>query len=68
MDFHRARILEALGRTIESAALLKPVLAQPSLLEPGAAWELRASRLSAEAAARPRRQPLRADAFAEPAL
>src|SRR2546426_822127 len=43
MDFHRARILEALGRTAESAALLKPVLAQPSLLEPGAAWELRAS-------------------------
>jgi len=43
MDYHRARILEALGRTAESAALLKPVLAQPSLLEPGAAWELRAS-------------------------
>ena len=40
MDFHRAGILEALGRTTESAALLKPVLAQPSLLEPGAAWEL----------------------------
>src|SRR5207249_4033290 len=33
MDFHRAGILEALGRTTESAALLKPVLAQPSLLE-----------------------------------
>ncbi len=45
MDYHRARILEALGRTAESAALLKPVLAQPSKLEPGAAWELRASRL-----------------------
>src|SRR6058998_1720677 len=40
MNFHRARILEALGRTTESATLLQPVLAQPSLLEPGAAWEL----------------------------
>ena len=40
MNYHRARILEALGRTTESAALLKPVLAQPGLLEPGAAWEL----------------------------
>jgi len=41
MDFHRARILAALGRNSEAAALLKPVLAQPSLLEPAAAWELR---------------------------
>ncbi|HEV8382997.1 MAG TPA: hypothetical protein VGQ29_15525 [Gemmatimonadales bacterium] len=41
MDYHRARILEALGRTAEAEALLQPVLAQPSLLEPGAAWELR---------------------------
>ncbi len=40
MNFHRARILEALGRTAESTALLKPVLAQPSLLEPAATWEL----------------------------
>jgi tetratricopeptide (TPR) repeat protein len=44
MDFHRAQILAALGRNSEAAALLKPVLAQPSLLEPAAAWELRASR------------------------
>lgn len=44
MDFHRARILAALGRSSEAAALLKPVLARPSLLEPAAAWELRASR------------------------
>src|SRR5438093_104655 len=41
MDFHRAQILAALGRNSEAAALLKPVLAQPSLLEPAAAWELR---------------------------
>src|SRR6058998_741654 len=40
MNYHRARILDALGRNTESAALLKPVLSQPSLLEPGATWEL----------------------------
>ena len=36
MGFHRARILETLGREAEAAVLLKPVLAQPSLLEPAA--------------------------------
>ncbi len=40
MDYHRARILEALGRNTEAATLLQPVLVQPSLLEPAAVVEL----------------------------
>ena len=35
MDYHRGRILAALGRAAEAAVLLKPGLVQPSLLEPG---------------------------------
>jgi tetratricopeptide (TPR) repeat protein len=41
MDYHRARILEALGRGSEAAALLRLALARPSLLEPHVRWELR---------------------------
>src|SRR2546426_330628 len=33
MDYHRARILEALGRKPEAAALLQRALGRPSLLE-----------------------------------
>jgi len=41
MEYHRARILGALGREAEAAALLRLALARPSLLEPQAQAELR---------------------------
>jgi len=42
MEYHRARILEALGRKAEAAPLLRLALMRPSLLEPHVLWELRA--------------------------
>ncbi len=44
IEYHRARILRALGRETESAALLRVALARPSLLEPQALWELHGAR------------------------
>jgi hypothetical protein len=44
IQYHRARILKALGREAESAALLQVALARPSLLEPQAQAELRDAR------------------------
>jgi len=44
IEYHRARILKALGRESEAAALLQVALAQPSLLEPQALWELHEAR------------------------
>ncbi len=44
IEYHRARILKALGRESEAAALLQVALAQPSLLEPQASWELHEAR------------------------
>jgi hypothetical protein len=48
MEYHRARILQALGREPEGAALLRLALARPSLLEPHALWELREARTAAD--------------------
>jgi tetratricopeptide (TPR) repeat protein len=48
MDYHRACILEALGRTQEAGALLTAALERPSLLEPHARLDL-AERLGARA-------------------
>jgi tetratricopeptide (TPR) repeat protein len=47
IEYHRARILYALGRASEAAALLRRALARPSLLEPHVLWELRALRTAA---------------------
>src|SRR5438094_2156258 len=44
IEYHRARILKALGRDTESAALLQVVLARPSLLDPQALGELHEAR------------------------
>jgi tetratricopeptide (TPR) repeat protein len=44
IQYHRARILKALGREAESATLLQVALARPSLLEPQAQAELRDAR------------------------
>ena len=44
IEYHRARILQALGREAEAAALLQVALARPSLLEPAAVWEVHAAR------------------------
>ena len=44
MEYHRARILGALGREAEAAALLRLALARPSLLEPQAQSDLRDAR------------------------
>ena len=44
IEYHRARILKALGRESEAAALLQVALAQPSLLEPQVLWELHEAR------------------------
>src|SRR2546426_5311344 len=48
MEYHRARILEALGRQPEAAALLRRVLARPSLLEAHVLTELREPRAAAD--------------------
>ncbi len=48
MEYHRARILQALGRRPDAAALLQLALAQPSLLEPHVLWELREARGAAD--------------------
>ncbi len=44
IEYHRARILKALGRESEAAAVLHVALAQPSLLEPQVLWELHEAR------------------------
>ena len=44
IEYHRARILKALARETEAAALLQVALARPSLLEPQALWELHEAR------------------------
>ena len=44
IEYHRARILQALGRESEAAALFQVALARPSLLEPHALWELHEAR------------------------
>lgn len=44
MDYHRARILAALGRRTEAAALMAQALARPSLLEPHVQEDLRRRR------------------------
>ncbi len=44
IEYHRARILKALGRETESAALLQVALARPSLLDPQALGELHEAR------------------------
>jgi len=41
MDYHRARILRALGREVEAAGLLTRALADPTLLEPTIQQDLR---------------------------
>lgn len=41
MDYHRARILEALGRAGEAAALLAQAVSEPTLLEPHVQRDLR---------------------------
>jgi len=41
MEYHRARILSALGRDAEATGFLRLALARPSLLEPQAQAELR---------------------------
>lgn len=48
MEYHRARILQALGRRPDAAALLQLALARPSLLEPHVLWELREARGAAD--------------------
>jgi hypothetical protein len=44
MQYHRARILRALGREGEAAPLLREALRRPDLLEPEARREVAASR------------------------
>jgi hypothetical protein len=48
MAYHRARILEALGRHSEAAPLLRLALARPSLLEPHVLSELRNAGVAAD--------------------
>jgi len=48
IEYHRARILQALGREAEGESLLRLALARPSLLEPNALWELRDARTAAD--------------------
>ena len=44
IEYHRAWILQALGREAEAAGLLRAALARPSLLEPAALWEVHQAR------------------------